>query len=114
MLEFVLAPVRLSKSQVAPWMNRLRALLLLCVWESSHPPCVILSPAQGVIHRDIKPENCLLSADGTLKLADFGLAVDMRTERPNTRSGTLVGFAALADVVVVGKFQDLHQPRFLP
>ena len=30
--------------------------------------------AHFVLHRDIKPNNCLIAADGTLKLADFGLA----------------------------------------
>jgi serine/threonine protein kinase len=39
---------------------------------------------QGVLFRDLKPENVLL-VDGVAKLADFGAAIDMRSERPMSR-----------------------------
>eukprot|EP00798_Chlamydomonas_sp_ICE-L_P009188 gene9188-16325_t len=45
--------------------------------------------SQDIMHRDIKPENVLFMGDKTLKLADFGLAIDLSEERANTRSGTL-------------------------
>ena len=47
----------------------------------------------SLVHRDIKPQNLLITPDGTLKIADFGIARSLDGTQL-TQAGTVLGTAA--------------------
>ncbi len=74
--EFVEQRTRFTTPQLARIMTELLAAL-----DYSH--------RHGVVHRDIKPANVMILEDGTVKVADFGIA---RIEQSNlTQTGMILG-----------------------
>jgi ABC-type branched-subunit amino acid transport system substrate-binding protein len=76
---------RLTGQQALPVLEGTQALIDACKGVGA-------AHSAGLIHRDIKPANFMRAADGSIKVADFGLAKSAGgNSREFTQAGTLVG-----------------------
>ncbi|MGN6591774.1 MAG: protein kinase domain-containing protein [Terriglobales bacterium] len=75
--------------------------------------------AAGILHRDLKPENIMLTADGRVKVLDFGIARRLSLAEPDleatslTQAGTLVGTPGyMSPEQVRGEALDARSDQF--
>jgi serine/threonine protein kinase len=85
LVEGVSAETLLQQRRALPWPQATRIIADVCRGLAA-------AHAAGLIHRDIKPANILLGHDGSVKLADFGLAKAPQLLPAHvTHKGTILG-----------------------
>ena len=79
-------------STLRDFLNQQGSVSIEQMFQIMNPVLSALAAAHkiGIIHRDIKPENILISKDGRVKVADFGLARNMAIGQTMTVESSVV------------------------
>jgi WD40 repeat protein/tRNA A-37 threonylcarbamoyl transferase component Bud32 len=102
-LEFVEGGTLADRLDGTPWEAPRAAQMVELLARAMHA-----AHTAGVIHRDLKPANVLLTADGTPKVTDFGLAKRLDGAGSQTRTGTIMGTPSyMAPEQAGGRTHDL-------
>lgn len=104
------------RGSLRPWIGSMSLAQLAGVLEGLLAGLAAVEPS-GIVHRDLKPENVMVTADGHVKIADFGIAKATQragsTTITSTQTGVTVGTPAYmapeqALGEVVGPWTDLY------
>jgi serine/threonine-protein kinase len=81
-----------------------------CAWVAHAAEALDAAHKRGIIHGDVKPANILITADGRVKLTDFGMA---RVARREARDSALLGTPAYwCPEQIMGRPQDARSDIF--